>query len=187
MSQSGLAPSLLLAMPQLLDPNFNRSVVLLCSHSEEGALGFIVNRPVGTTESKLLYFDPPVQARAPLTLWQGGPVSQERGWLLCRDLPEDDDRLEVSDGIYMSSSQGLLRRLLEGDPRECEPDRSRLLLGYAGWGPGQLDSELTESAWLTAPLDLTLIFSTPAEEIWERAIRGLGIEPSAISPAPGIH
>jgi len=187
MADGGLAPSLLLAMPQLEDPNFNRAVVLLCRHGDEGALGFIVNRPVHVAAKELLVLDPPVESDAPLSVWEGGPVSQERGWLLCRQAPSDTSNLEVCDGLFMSNSPNLLRRILEGDPRNCEPDRSRLFLGYAGWGPGQLDGELATSSWLTAPLDLDMVFTTPPDELWERAIRSLGVEPSAIAPAPGVH
>lgn len=187
MPDEGLAPSLLLAMPQLDDPNFNRAVVLLCRHNDEGALGFIVNRPVHVTARELLALDPPLETDTPLTVWEGGPVSQERGWLLCREEPAESGSLEVCGGLFMSSSPSVLRRVLEGDQRACEPDRSRLFLGYSGWGPGQLDGELATSSWLNAPLDLDMVFTTPAGDLWERAIRSLGVEPSAIAAAPGIH
>ena len=187
MPDEGLAPSLLLAMPQLDDPNFNRAVVLLCRHNDEGALGFIVNRPVHVTAKELLALDPPLTTDTPLSVWEGGPVSQERGWLLFREEPADGGNLEVCSGLYMSSSPTVLRRILDGDPRDCQPDRSRLFLGYSGWGPAQLDQELAAAAWLNAPLDLEMVFTTPADELWERAIRSLGVEPTAIAPAPGIH
>lgn len=183
----GLTPSLLLAMPQLEDPNFHRSVVLLCRHGEDGALGFIVNRPLEIPAAELLDLGSNVTADLPLTVWEGGPVNQERGWLLCRDEPTEGETLNVCDGIFMSSSQAHLTSVLQGDPRRCQPDRARLLLGYAGWGPGQLDHELAASAWLTVPVDMDLIFHTPSEKVWERAIRSLGVEPGAISPGPGIH
>lgn len=183
----GLTPGLLLAMPQLEDPNFQRSVVLLCRHGEDGALGFIVNRPLEIPAGELLELDSEEAIDLPLTVWEGGPVNQERGWLLCRDEPTEGETLNVCEGIFMSSSQAHLKSVLDGDPRHCEPDRSRLLLGYAGWGPGQLDNELAASAWLTVPVDMELIFHTPSEQLWERAIRTLGVEPSAISPGPGIH
>jgi putative transcriptional regulator len=187
MATDGLAPNLLLAMPQLEDPNFSRSVVLLCRHSDEGALGFIVNRPIQVSANELLSLESEVGRDVPLTVWEGGPVSQERGWLLCRESPPDGESLTVCDGIYMSSSQSHLRQVVAGNPRECEPDRCRLLLGYAGWGPGQLDAELHASAWLMIPVDRELVFGTPAEQIWERSIRSLGVDPTAIAPAPGIH
>jgi putative transcriptional regulator len=187
MSAEGIAPTLLLAMPQLVDPNFARSVVLLCKHNEEGALGFVVNRPVNTTASELLSLDPPPAPGRTLTVWEGGPVSPERGWLLCRTAPAEGDGFEVCDGIYMSSSQALLKQILAGEPRDCEADRSRLLLGYAGWGPGQLDGELTSSSWLNIPVDVDLLFDTPAANLWHTAFRTLGVDPNALAQAPGIH
>lgn len=187
MPAEGFAPTLLIAMPQLVDSNFARSVVLLCKHGEEGALGFIVNRPVDTTAGELLALDPPPAPSHALTVWEGGPVSPERGWLLCRSVPRDGEGFEVCDGIYMSSSQAALKQILAGDPRDCEADRSRLLLGYAGWGPGQLDAEMTASAWLNIPVDVGLVFDTPAPELWQSALRTLGVDPIALAPAPGIH
>ncbi|MBM4266025.1 MAG: YqgE/AlgH family protein [Deltaproteobacteria bacterium] len=186
-NEEGIAPTLLLAMPQLDDPNFHRSVVLLCRHGDEGALGFIVNRPLDVPVKELLVLEGKEDLQVPLTVWEGGPVSQERGWLLCRDQPAEGDTLTVCDGIFMSSSQTHLKSVLGGDPRSCAPDRARLLLGYAGWGPGQLNAELTASAWLMVPVDEELIFHTPHDKVWEAAIRSLGVEPSAIAPAPGVH
>ena len=187
MPGDGIAPTLLLAMPQLVDPNFARSVVLLCKHGEEGALGFVVNRPVETTAGELLSLDPPPGPDRNLTVWEGGPVSPERGWLLCRNEPKSGEGFAVCDGLYMSSSQALLRHILDGDPRECSADRSRLILGYAGWAPGQLDQELTDSAWLNIPVDVDMVFTTPAEDLWLTALRTLGVDPAALAPAPGIH
>jgi len=180
-------PSFLIAMPQLQDPNFNRSVVLLCSFNTEGAFGVIVNRPLNVNASEVVMLEPPLDPEAPLSVWEGGPVDQRRPWLLRRDLPPTQGAIRVSDEVYLQppSEEGL--RDLTGDHRGCEPDRARLLVGYAGWAPGQLDSELSSSAWLLAPFDVDLMFTSPAEELWERAIRSIGVEPGAISPAPGIH
>ena len=184
---SNIAPTLLLAMPQMTDPNFHRTVILLCRHSEEGSLGFVINRPLEIELSELLEMEEPIPEDAPLTAWQGGPVSPERGWLICRGDAEGEDVLNVCDGIYMSSSQAHLREVLTGDPTSCRPERSRLLLGYAGWGPGQLDEEMLASAWLTIPVDTDLVFTTPPDEAWERGIRSLGVDPVSIAPGPGIH
>ena len=92
-------------------------------------------------------------------------MSQERGWLLCRETPSESGTLEVCRGLVMSSSPSVLRRVIEGDARNCEPDRSRLFLGYSGWGPSQLDQELAAAAWLNAPLDLDMVFTTPPDLI----------------------
>src|SRR5262245_9298024 len=141
---SALAPSLLVAMPQLQDPNFARSVVLLCEHQEAGAMGLVVNRRTDTLASQIVQLDPPPQSDSGLPVWIGGPVDPARGWLL---LGEDlGDAIEVSAGLYLSASRDLLRRLVEEKPL---PTQCRFLVGYAGWGPKQLDRELAASAWLT--------------------------------------
>lgn len=182
-----VAPSLLLAMPQLRDPNFARSVVLLCEHGPGGAMGFIVNRPTEMNAANAVNLDPPPRSDSGLRLWTGGPVETHRGFLLLGNDPGVDGSEQIGAGFHLTASVEVLRDLLEARPLEIADRRCRLLLGYAGWGPGQLDAELAQSAWLTAPADADLVFTTPADEMWERAIRGLGIDPMALAPAPGIQ
>lgn len=179
----GLAPTLLLSMPQLDDPNFKRTVVLLCEHNNDGAFGLVLNRPTGTAASGVIELEPPVSGDSGLQLWLGGPVEQHRGWILVHEEPTDVEALRVSDGLYLSASPILLRRLLEGPV----PPRSRFLVGYAGWGPGQLDAELMQSAWLTTDVDLDIVFDTDAEAMWEAAIRRMGVDPNALQMSPGVH
>jgi putative transcriptional regulator len=187
MAGDSFAPTLLLAMPQLRDPNFVRSVVLLCEHGTEGAIGFVVNRPTEMRAADSVVLDPPVQTDSGLMLWTGGPVEPQRGFLLLGADPGIADSERISEGFHLTASLEVLRRLMETDASELAGQRARLLLGYAGWGPGQLDSELAASAWLTAPLDASLVFETPPEEMWERAIRGLGVDPLALQAAPGVQ
>ena len=175
-SQTGLAPSLLVSMPQLDDPNFARTVILLCEHGADGAFGLVLNRPTETPASRVVQLGPPVTAHNGLALWIGGPVEPERGWILIGEKPPDAESVRVGEGIYLSTSQDLLRRLLQ----ETAPPRARLLTGYAGWRPGQLDAELSASAWLTANADPDIIFETQPAEMWERAIRRLGADPSLL-------
>ena len=179
---SSLAPSLLVAMPQLQDPNFAKSVVLLCEHREEGAMGLVINRSTDTLASQIVQLEPMPEAESGLSVWIGGPVDPARGWLL---LAENlGDGIEVSPGLYLSASRDLLRRVLEN--RQLS-ERCRFLVGYAGWGPRQLDSELAASAWLTVPVDKVLLFDTPSEDMWEVAIRRLGVDPHALALGPGVH
>ena len=192
MEEMDTGPTLLLAMPQMTDPNFNRSVILLCRHDDEGALGFVINRPMGIDVADLLEWDFPLPENVLLTAWEGGPVSPERGWLICREAPlrpegDEEEFLEVCKGIYMSSSQAHLRNVLSADSSESGSDRSRLLLGYAGWGPGQLEAELISSAWLQIPVNDDLIFETDAADVWDKGIRSLGVDPLSIAPGPGLH
>jgi putative transcriptional regulator len=185
--EGSFAPTLLLAMPQLRDKNFARSVVLLCEHGSEGAIGFVVNRPTEVRAADAVSLDPPVRGDSGLTLWTGGPVEPQRGFLLLGDDPGVEDSQEVTDGFHLTSSLTVLRRLLESEPATLSQRRCRLLLGYAGWGPGQLDGEITASAWLTAPPDPALVFETAPEEMWERAIRSLGVDPMALTLGAGIQ
>src|SRR5206468_11945488 len=134
--------TLLIAMPQLQDKNFARSVILLCEHSGNGAIGFVVNRPTDLRAAQAVALDPPARGDSGLMLWTGGPVEPQRGFLLLGDDPGVEDSEKVSDGLHLTASVEVLRRILETDPAEMVGQRARLLLGYAGWGPGQLDQEL---------------------------------------------
>jgi putative transcriptional regulator len=185
-SDTSLAPALLLSMPQLVDPNFNRTVVLLCKHSEEGAFGLVVNRPLVTSGRVVINTDPPIETERELDVWIGGPVEPHGSWMLVGGEPDEDEALRgmsIADGLYLSTSPDLLRRLLEPSP----PDRTRLIVGYSGWGAGQLELELNESAWLISDVDADLIFNTPPESMWEAAIRRLGADPAALQMSRGVH
>jgi putative transcriptional regulator len=183
---STLAPALLLSMPQLMDPNFSRTVVLLCKHSDEGAFGLVVNRPLVTSGRVVVNLDPPVSTDSDLEVWVGGPVEPQRSWMLVGGESGSEEfisGMRIADGLYLSTSPDLLRRLLEPDP----PPRTRLVVGYSGWGPGQLEAELTASAWLMSDIDRELIFSTPPERMWETAIRRLGADPATLQMSRGVH
>ena len=183
---STLAPALLLSMPQLVDPNFSRTVVLLCKHSDEGAFGLVVNRPLVTSGRVVVNLDPPVSTDSDLEVWVGGPVEPQRSWMLVggeSGSEESISGMRIAEGLYLSTSPDLLRRLLEPDP----PPRTRLVVGYSGWGPGQLEAELTASAWLMSDIDRDLIFSTPPERMWEAAIRRLGADPATLQMSRGVH
>jgi putative transcriptional regulator len=172
-------------MPQLIDPNFNRTVVLLCTHGEEGAFGLVVNRPVVTGGRVVVSLDPPVSTECELEIWVGGPVEAQSSRMLLGHENGGDlgNGIRIADGLYLSTSPDLLRRLLE---REAPP-RTRLVVGYSGWGPGQLEAELRESAWLIGEIDCELIFGTPPEQMWETAIRRLGADPAALQMSRGVH
>jgi putative transcriptional regulator len=179
-----LAPALLLSMPQLLDPNFAKSVVLLCEHAPEGAFGLVVNRPSDIAAAEAVRLEPPVNDPNDLPLLIGGPVEPERGWILTAQAPELVEHRSVGAGLYLSASPVLLRRALMSRPL---PKRTIVLAGYAGWGPGQLDQELAESAWLIMPVELDLIFEIPSTSAWEMAIRRLGADPHLLQMGHGIH
>lgn len=171
-------------MPQMLDPNFHQSVILLCEHGVAGAFGLVLNRRTEMSASDVIRMTPPVEGNSGLELWIGGPVEPERGWILMGAEPVGVESVCVCEGIHLSTSVTLLRQYLEEPP----PLRTRLLTGYAGWGGGQLDAELSESAWLTAEVDLDIVFDTGSGDMWETVIRRLGADPSLLQMGGGgVH
>jgi putative transcriptional regulator len=126
---------------------------------------------------------PPVEFGNDLILSTGGPVEPDRGWILTAEQPAEPDYRTIVDGLYLSTSPMLLRRVLEARPAP----RALVLAGYAGWGPGQLDEELEQSAWLMSEVALDLIFDTRPAIMWETAIRRIGADPSALQMSHGIH
>jgi putative transcriptional regulator len=181
-TDDSLAPTLLISMPQMVDPNFARSVVLLCEHTREGAFGLIVNRPSDTPAAEAVELEPPPARDSGVTLWIGGPVEPQRGWILMAQPPAGEDAFEVADGLFLTTSPSVLRHVMEQGL-----ERSRVLTGYAGWAAGQLDAELAASAWLTTDVDVALVFDTPPEEMWEAAIRRLGADPALLQTSRGVH
>jgi len=185
-------PSLLVAAPQLQDPNFARAVLLLVEHSDMGAFGLIINRPTEIPVSSLLqgdYRKLPVEVPA----WTGGPVGTDNGLILCKTLPYPPEEHEIlADGVFLTSSEKALAALAShaagfarGLPdNEDTPNHPyRFLVGYAGWGPGQLDTELRHGSWIELPIDFELMYYTPWQRMWQAAIGGLGIHPATIAPS----
>ena len=180
----GAAPLLLLSMPQMADPNFARAVILLCDYTEEGAFGLVVNRQMTEPAWTLVKTEPPIRVNPELRLWFGGPVAPQQTWVLMSEAqgPEDEQR-EIAPGVLLSVSHDLTLQVLQSPPSS----RSRVVVGYAGWGPGQLDQELAASGWLTMGVDPTLIFGVPAEMMWETALKRLGADPAALQTSGGVH
>lgn len=181
--------TLLLSMPQLQDPNFSKTVVLLCDYGPEGAFGLVLNRPTEMPAETMVRLHPPVAGGNDLPLWIGGPVEPERGWVLVGDDPSSaagsppEDCKVIREGLYLSTSQSLLRAVLEATPAP----RARIIAGYAGWGPGQLDQELAQSSWLMSDVDLDIVFDTRPDAMWETAIRRMGADPSMLTTSHGVH
>jgi putative transcriptional regulator len=181
---AGAAPILLVSMPQMADPNFARTVILLCDYTEDGAFGLVVNRPMESLAWEIIRTNPPVEIDPTVRLWTGGPVNPQQTWVLMSEAQgPDDEQREICPGVLLSISQKLTLDLLQS-PMSA---RARVIAGYAGWGPGQLDRELASSSWLTAPVDPVLIFGVPAEEMWETALRRIGADPAALQTSSGVH
>jgi putative transcriptional regulator len=180
---TGSAPILLVSMPQMADPDFARTVVLLCDYTEEGAFGFVVNRQMSEPAWQLVQTDPPVRVDPELRLWTGGPVDPQRTWVLMAEAQgSDEEQREVCPGVLLSVSHALTLELLQ-----TPSPRVRVIVGCAGWGPGQLDKELAESSWLTSEVDPALIFSVPPDGMWEAAIRRFGTDPAALQTSSGVQ
>lgn len=196
MTELSLAPGLLLAMPQLLDPSFSRAVVLMIEHNDDGSFGLIVNRPSDMAVSQLLdVLDISWQGDPDAVVWAGGPVMPTSGWVLheptaitgdaTTDLHEgleSSRTILVAPGLALSTAPAALRELASSPPA-----RTRFLLGYAGWGAGQLASEVSRGAWLHADADPAIVFAADADDMWESAIRSLGVDPENVVPSHGIH
>lgn len=181
--ESTLAPVLLVSMPQMLDPNFARAVVLLAEYGRHGAFGLVVNRKMVEPAYEVIRPDPPMDIRRDVHLYVGGPVEPNRAWVLTHHRELDDEALAIMDGVYLSATPTLIRHTLQSSP---DP-QVRVVVGYAGWAPGQLDDELASSSWLMAPVQPDLLFDVPVDAMWETAIRRLGAEPSSLQGSSGVH
>lgn len=171
-------PIFLLAMPQVLDPFFHKSVILLLHHQDEGSQGFIVNRPTGVKVGEILEdLEIPWLGKDGALAFFGGPVQPQLGTLLFRDedTEEAGTRQEIYPGVALTQHLGDLETLAENPPSSF-----RLLLGYAGWDTGQLVKEILRNDWLTAPVHLDLLFNEDPEEVWRLAMESVGIDPAQL-------
>ena len=175
-----LAGQLLIAMPQLDDPHFENSVTLICEHSESGAMGVTINRPLELTHGEVFAGMEEFTAipeedhntrkhREPVL--SGGPVSPERGFILHRDSGAWDATLRIADDIHVTMSRDALLAMIGIDG----PSAGVMALGYAGWEARQLEDEILANAWLTTPATSEIVFDTPYEARWDRAARTVGV------------
>jgi putative transcriptional regulator len=182
--ETSLAGQILIAMPGLPDPEFAHSVVYLCAHSNEGAMGIIINRPLREPSFAdllgQLAVGPTPPARA-IGLCKGGPVDNSRGFVLHTADWTGDGSLRVDDEVALTASLDVLKAIADGGG----PKQGILALGYANWGPGQLDSEMKQNSWLTASADTKLLFDADHPSKWERAMAKLNISPGRLSSASG--
>jgi putative transcriptional regulator len=183
MANASLAPVLLVSMPQMVDPNFAKTVVLLAEYGAHGAFGLVLNRRMDEPAMSIVTADEPLEIHPRMHLYTGGPVEPTRAWILTAREELDPEALKVTPGVFLSASPTLVRRTLESAP---DPG-VRMVVGYAGWGAGQLDMELAQGGWLLAPVQADLIFATSSDQMWEAAIRRLGAEPSMLQGSSGVH
>ncbi len=183
-----LSGHFLIAMPAMQDPNFTKTVTYICEHSDQGALGIVINRPLGMDLGAIfdqLSLDSTDAALARQPVLLGGPVHQERGFVLHEPDQAGDQEFDatvaVTDAIRVTTSQDILAAMARGQG----PRRSLVALGYAGWGAGQLEHELVQNAWLSVPASPRIIFDTPFDQRWRESARLLGIDLNTISHQAG--
>ncbi len=182
-SSGYLDGQLLVAMPWMTDPRFSRTVILLCAHNADGAMGLVINRRLESlTFSELLSQLEIENAQSRLSghVHFGGPVESGRGFVLHSADYVHDGTLVVGENIALTATLDILKAIADGEG----PQRNILALGYAGWGPGQLEAEIQENAWLNVPPDSTLVFDRNLDQKWERALAKLGVDHTALS---GLH
>jgi putative transcriptional regulator len=183
-----LANHFLIAMPAMTDPNFSRSLTFLCEHNAEGALGIIVNRPLdlnlGALFERVSMPLAPGENRAKyndLPVFFGGPVQTDRGFVLHRPVGSWQSTLNVTADVGLTSSRDILQAMCD----DGEPTDVLVSLGYAGWGAGQLEWELSQNAWLTVAADPEIIFNVPPEERLPAAMQLLGVDFANLSEVAG--
>lgn len=174
-------------MPQLADPNFRRAVVLVVHHDADSTFGLVLNREVDLSVRELcesLEFDWKGSSEAEVA-W-GGPVESNTGWILFQgglDTEVEEEGISCVEGdLFFAGSLEVLRQLALRPPRDL-----RIFLGYAGWGAGQLESELAQGTWVVAPLSPEIVFDVPADRMWEHVLREMNIDPVTLIPTAGVH
>ena len=174
----------LIAMPNLADQNFYQTVTYVWAHNSEGAMGAVVNRPLPFSLGAILSqlnLEPADQSLNDLTIYQGGPVQQDRGFIIHQPVSEWESTIKVSEDVGVATS----RDILEAISRGTGPRHVLIALGYAGWGAGQLEQEIAENAWLSSPADSRILFETPAELRWRSAATLVGVDLQRMSPEAG--
>jgi putative transcriptional regulator len=179
-----LSNQFLIAMPSLADPNFSQTVTLVCEHNAQGALGIIINRPMRMKLADVfqqLELHTDNRSLREQALLQGGPVQQDRGFVIHRAGSPWESTLAVSDSLHVTTSRDILSALANG----TGPDTLCMALGYAGWDAGQLEAEVSQNSWLTVPADERILFDTPYDQRWAAAAGLLGISLSNLSSQAG--
>lgn len=180
MQHFNLTDHFLIAMPQMSDPNFVRSVTYICAHNEDGAMGIVINRPLDMALGEVLMqmeLSASAPAIAELPVYLGGPVHTDRGFVLHRPGQRWNSTIAITADVAVSTSRDILEAIATG----AGPQDALVALGYAGWGAGQLEDEMAHNAWLSGPADLDIVFKTPVELRWQRAAARLGVDLTSIS------
>jgi len=182
--ETNLTNHFLIAMPSLEDGNFSQSVTYICEHDENGALGITINRPsdIGLAEIfSQLQLSAASDHIINQTVLFGGPVQMDRGFILHSPVGNWNSSLKVTENIAVTTSQDIMEAIAKNEG----PENSIIALGYAGWGPGQLELEISENSWLSCPASEDILFHTPIEKRWQAAALLLGIDLQLLSNQTG--
>lgn len=179
-----LTNQFLIAMPTLADPNFHGTVTYICEHNPQGAMGIVINRPLNLTLGEVLdqmHIETQEGAIGRQTVYMGGPVQTDRGFVLHTPAGEWESMLHVSNEMGVTTSKDILEKIAAG----AGPQQTLIALGYAGWGAGQLEQELADNAWLCGPADHRIIFDTPWQKRWAAAAALMGVDLTQLSDQIG--
>ncbi len=175
MSAARFTNELLIAMPNLADPNFSQTVTLICEHNENGALGIVINRPLELRLGELfehLQLKTAGDDIADATVYSGGPVQMDHGFVLHQPVGTWEATIQINDNLGLTTSRDILTAAAIGQgPQKC-----LVALGYAGWAAGQLEQEMANNAWLTVPSDNEIVFDLPVDQRWQAAAKKLGVD-----------
>lgn len=180
-TQDSLRNHFLIASPYLNDPRFHGTVIYLCEHSEEGALGLVLNRPLEIQLGEILEQLDMDGGELDLPVFMGGPVQPERGFVLHNPGSTWQSTMPVSGDITLTTSRDILAAIGEG----VGPEDYLVALGYSGWGDGQLETELESNSWLTCPATAELLFRTPWQDLYGAVLAGMGIDLNQLSESVG--
>lgn len=180
-----LAGHLLVAMPGMPDPRFAKAVIFMCAHNDEGAMGLVINRPMAEFTFPELLEQLGIEGNAkeetPIAIQSGGPVEQGRGFVLHSPDYVHESTMVVDDDVALTATVDILKAIANGKG----PSQRLLALGYAGWGPGQLDEEILQNGWLSVKADPDLVFNADLGGKWQRALSKLGIDLSLLNENAG--
>lgn len=181
-----LTGRMLIATPAIGDPRFARSVIIVCAHNEEHAMGIVVNKKMGELELSDLLDQLGIESSIALpkqAVLAGGPVDRDRGFVIhSDDYRHEEATVELSPGLGLTATKDVLEAIAS----DKAPHHSVLALGYAGWGPGQLEDELRANAWLTCDVSEALLFGEDLDGKWEAALKSIGVDPAMLSSLTGM-
>lgn len=172
-------------MPQLIDPNFHQTTSLISEFNEHGAMAFVLNRPMGVSIASLLEdaYEGDLSVLANTNAFWGGPIQNDRGFVVHEDPSLEKESMKITKDLYVSGTTETLVHLAKKTTEPNAP-RFRLFLGYAGWGPKQLELEIAQTSWITGAIQKDLLFQTSPEVIWKESFERIGVDPNKLVSTP---